>query len=372
MRVALNATCFNSRPSGAKQRFLGIHGNLVRNLPNCEFVIFEPVDCRMDSWFNNAPNVRTISTPIPSEGRFDKLINAYKFWKHHFSTEDIDIFEGFHLPFPNVLAHNRILTIHDIRRLHPRSSWIDRSVFRFALNQAVSVADLIITVSDAMKQELLPFCGNTPIHVISNGLDADAFGITPAESDLQSFRRKYTLPETFILAVGHLEQRKNYHRLLDAFYLLRKNGYGRHLLVVGNDSGERSKLESHINKLDLNDSVTILSGLTDLDLRCAYVLSQLFVFPSLYEGFGIPILEAMALGKPMALANIPVFREITNDNSTYFNPEHTTDIALKIHEILSFPDSQNRLIDSGRKRVLDFTYEKIGLQYLQLYRSLIN
>ena len=372
MRVALNATCFNHRPSGAKQRFLGIYGRLVHLMPNCEFIVFEPADCRMDTWFENALNVRTIPTPIPSEGRFVKFVNAFQFWKQSFSGENFDIFEGFHLPFPSVSARKRILTIHDVRRLHPDWGWTGRSIFRFSLNQSLKNVDLVITVSDAMKQELLPICNNVPIRVIPNGIDVETYGVTPNYSVLESFQTKYSLPENFILAVGHLEIRKNYHRLLDAISILRNKQCICHLLIIGNNSGEGKQLDALIRSLDISDQVTILSGLSDQEVRSAYELCRIFVFPSLYEGFGIPVLEAMAAGKPMVLADIPVFKEITEGKCIYFDSKSATDIALKINDLLFSPKEQIRQIASNLSRVNDFNYKNIALQYQHLFCSLTN
>jgi glycosyltransferase involved in cell wall biosynthesis len=370
LKVALNGTCFNERPSGAKQRFLGVYRNLASRMPQVEFVIYEPADCRMDRWFSDIPNIQTRPTPIPSEGRVGKLLYATRFWSQTLASERFDLFEGFHLPLPKTPTGKTLLTVHDIRRLHTDWSWPGRIAFRHALGRALKNTDLLVTVSEAMKQEVQPYCGNTPIHVIPNGLDTINNEV-PSDAELQTLRRKFGLPETFLLAVGHLEQRKNYPQLIDAISYLRAAGLHCHLLIIGNDSGERTFLESRISALKLNGQITLLSGLSDLEVRCAYALCSLFVFPSTYEGFGIPILEAMAAARPMALADIPVFREITEGCSAYFSPADSHDIALTIERVLSSPQEQARLIEYGQKRVWSYAYANIGAQYERLYLSLL-
>src|SRR5438105_1070917 len=94
VRIGLNATCFNERPSGAKQRFIGIYGELVRRLPEVEFVVYEPADCRVRSWFAGAPNVAGKRTPLRSEGRILKSLYALQYWRTGPHQERVDFFEG--------------------------------------------------------------------------------------------------------------------------------------------------------------------------------------------------------------------------------------------------------------------------------------
>jgi glycosyltransferase involved in cell wall biosynthesis len=340
-------------------------------MPEVEFVVFEPMDCRMAGWFSGLPNVRCRATPIPSEGRWGKLFTAARFWGEAFRRESFDLFEGFHLPFPKVSARKAILTVHDVRRLHPDWGWMGRTAFKQALTQAVGRADTVVTVSEAMRQELLPYCGQTPVCVIPNGIETEANEPAPTAADLAAFRRKLSLPADFLLAVGHLEQRKNYTRLIEALVHLRDAGRVSHLLIVGNESGERAALQAQIASCGLTGSVTIASGLSDMEVRCAYALCELFVFPSTYEGFGIPILEAMAANRPMALSEIPVFREITQGRSAYFSPVDAYDMARTILKVLSCKEEQERLIISGMERIKVYDYSHISLQYQYLYEILL-
>jgi glycosyltransferase involved in cell wall biosynthesis len=371
MKIALNATCFNDRPSGAKQRFLGIYGDLIHRLPEAEFVVFAPADCDMESWFSNAQNVRIRKTSIPSEGRWAKLLFSYTYWKRALSVEKYDIFEGFHLPQPKVASSKSILTLHDIRRLNGEYGWLERSTFRETLKHSLRNIDLVVTVSQSMLNEILPYCPNTPIRVVPNGIDISFYRTRPSEDELLAFRDKYSLPHTFMLSVGHLEKRKNYVKLIEAIASLAKRGRNYNLIIIGNDNGYRSVINTQIAKYNLENRIKILSGLSDNELRCAYWLCQLFVFPSVYEGFGIPVLEAMAVGRPLALSNIAVFREITEDQGAYFDPTDPEKMAFVIDRVFNSEEEQLKIIDYGQSRVAYFDYSEIGLQYQQLYSSLI-
>lgn len=368
MKVGLNATCINDRPSGAKQRFIGIYSELIKRMPTTEFVIYEPSDCRMGDWFDWAPNVVVKKTPIPSEGRVHKILLGLRFWKNELRRENFDIFEGFNMPLFKSPTGKTLLTIHDIRRMHPEWGFVGRIAYRYALKKALRNADILITVSEAMKQELLQFYPRQQISVIYNGLNLKAFD-QDISLYLDVFREKYSIFGEFILAVGHIEHRKNYSGLLDCMALLRDWGLSLNLIIIGNDSGERKILQNKIASLNLGKNVIFLSGLTDLDVRCAYKLCHLFVFPSKYEGFGIPILEAMASGCAMALSDIPVFREITQNRSNYFPPDDVEAMANTIQKVLRPNDENQKLRAYGYDRVKDFSFESISRGLENLYAN---
>lgn len=370
MRIALNATCFDERASGAKQRFVGIYCALAQRMPKAEFVIFEPHDYSLRCFFNGYPNVQMIPTPLESSGRFRRFVKARLYWANLFKNQHFDIFEGFHLPLPRAPGTKSVFTLHDLRPFQVSSSFFDRTLFSLALKRAISHVDVLVTVSQSMKRELLPISGETPVHVIYNGINVSRMMASPSIAQVNEFRSKYNLYSGFILSVGHLEPRKNYPNLLLAIALLRRWGANYRLLIVGNDSGSRSHIESRIEALGLQDSVQIASGLSDVEVKCAYHLSELFVFPSFYEGFGIPILEAMATGCPLALSDIPVFREITQNQSAYFSSSDPTDIARVIDRLIRSPSEQSRQCRYGFQRVSQFSYSQIAESYFQLYNNL--
>ena len=368
LKIGLNATCLNDRPSGAKQRFVGVYGELVKRLPDAEFVVYEPADCRVGAWFDGAPNVTARRTPLPSEGRVSKFLQGLGYWRMELSRERFDLFEGFNQPLVRAPTGQTLLTIHDIRRMYSEYGVLERTVYKLALGNSIAHADHVITVSETMKQEILGFFPGVSISVIYNGLNATEFA-TVTDADLQTVRRKYGLPENFVLAVGHLERRKNYLRLIDAMAKLRDRGQSCSLLIVGNDSGERKVIEERIESAKLTGTVKFLNGLSDLEVRCVYKLCSLFVFPSSYEGFGIPILEAMAAERPMVLSDIPVFREITQDKGVYFPHDDAEAMAAAIEAVLSSGSERARLIDYGKERVQAFSFQSLAGQLENLYRS---
>jgi len=250
LKIGLNGTCFNDRPSGAKQRFIGIYGELVKRLPEAEIVVYEPIDCRVGAWFDDAPNVTVRRTPVPSQGCAQKLLRGLFYWPTAISREGFDIFEAFNIPNVKAPTGKTLLTIHDIRGMRSESGVLKRAAFKVFLERTLRAADHVITVSEAMKVEILGFFPWVPISVIYNGLDLDAFD-TVKESNLETVRIKYSLPESFLLAVGHLEPRKNYLKLIDAMVQLRDRGQPCNLIIIGNDSGQRQMIESKTQAVGL-------------------------------------------------------------------------------------------------------------------------
>ena len=196
MKVGLNATCLNARPSGAKQRFIGIYRELVKRMPDTEFVVYEPSDCRVGSWFEGAPNVSARRTPIPSEGRVKKLIGGLRYWGSTLYQEKYDLFEGFHMPLVKAPTGKTLLTIHDIRGIDSEYGSLSRAVIKKFLGSSIRAADHVITVSEAMKEEILNNYPEVPISVIYNGLDVCGFDAI-TESDLLACAKSLHYPKNF-------------------------------------------------------------------------------------------------------------------------------------------------------------------------------
>lgn len=369
MKIGLNATCLNDRPSGAKQRFEGIYGSLVQELPEAEFVLYEPDDCRIGDWFKGAPNVTPRRTPLPSTGRLAKFAFGLGYWPLVLRRERFDFFECFNQPLVRSPSGKTLTTIHDIRRVYADWGLAERQLYTQSLRRTLARVDQVITVSHTMKAEILDFHPSARVEVIYNGLDPLLFGAV-TEPDLLATRRKFGLTADFLLAVGHFERRKNYLRLIDSMRLLAQRGVPCDLVIVGNDSGERRLVEDRVAAHGLTARVRILSGLSDLEVRCVYKLSRAFVFPSSYEGFGIPILEAMAAGVPPVLSDIAVFREITEGKGVYFPHDDPGAMADAIADVLTSDTLRRQLTEYGTRRVQDFSFQSLAAQVARLYRQM--
>jgi len=369
MKIGLNATCFNDRPSGAKQRFIGMYNELFKLMPDAQFIIFQPEDCSFENWFDEFKHVSFYTTPIPSEGRLNKFFKGFFFWNKILRREKFDLFEGFNLPMFKNRYGKTVMTIHDLRGLKSEYSLLYRKIFKTVLNMSFKNCDHIITGSKIIQKDISSLFPKSSISVIYNGIDAEKYSSTNMK-DFSNIQSRLNLPEKFLLAVGHFEKRKNYIRLLNAISKLKGDARDFSLVIIGNNNGELENIIEHIDLLNMKDRVKIYSGLTDLEVYCAYKSCSLFIFPSLYEGFGIPILEAMNAKAPVLLSDIDVFKEITENALSYFNPIKVQSIQDSIQLILSDVNLKDRNINYGQKRIQLFTFKKLASQLEGIYRDL--
>lgn len=369
MRIGLNATGFTDRPSGARQRFVGIYGALVRQRPDWTFLVYEPADCRVADWFDGAPNVVARGTPFAGSGRLRRMARNLTYWRGAFAADALDLFENFVLPLVAHPTAATVLTIHDIRSLYepgnPVATRLRRRVFRHAFSRA----DRIIAVSEAVRAEILAFDPRASVSTVYNGVDPAAFAAPPA-AEIAAVGARYGLPDRYVLAIGHLEARKNLGLLVEAIAILRDAGTPRPLAIVGNDGGMRDAIRARIGELALGDRVTMIEHADDATVRALYAGCDLLAFPSRYEGFGIPILEAMAAGKPMVLADTPVFRELTAGQGVYFPVDDARAVAQAIERVLRAPEERARQIAFGRERLRDFAFDRLADQVAAIYAAL--
>jgi glycosyltransferase involved in cell wall biosynthesis len=370
VRIGLNATCFNDRPSGAKQRFVGIYGALIRRCPDIEFLIYEPRDCAVASWFAGATNVRSVRTPLLSDNRWRRWLRGLVYWRTQLARDKIGLFETFHLPLVRAPHCPTIVTIHDARPILPDVPMLKRLVAGSILRGALSDADQVITVSNAMRAELLAIEPSATITTIYNGIDATPWSQGNVDVT-EATRKRLRMPRDFILAVGHLEKRKNYARLIEAIAILRETRPGLALVIVGNDGGDRGAIASEIEHRGLLDRVLLLQNVSDDDLASIYRLSRLVVFPSCYEGFGIPILEAMAARRPLVVSDLPVFVELTEGIGCYFPPSNAAAMTDAIGSVLDDPELERDLVAYGDTRMRAFGFDQLAAQVEDVYRRIL-
>jgi len=370
MKIGLNATCFNERPSGAKQRLLGLYLPTIRAMADVKFIVYLAGDVDTSFWFEELNNVSIRRTPIRSEGRWGRIISGLAYWPKALLQDRVDLFEGFHLPPIGNPSGKTLLTIHDVRGVHAHTQYSNKPLYQMVLKRSVLRSDVIITVSDTMRQEILSLFPNARIKRIYNGIDVHMFDRVN-ENDVEQYVLERQLPSDFLLSIGHYEIRKNYSRLIDAIALLKTRGFSIPLVIAGNDSGQYDKLQRKVVEAGLESQIILLKNLNDQEIRLLYRACRMFIFPSAYEGFGIPLLEAMAAGKPFLLSDIAVFRELSENKGSYFRYDDIGAMAQGIEALAGSHNEQERLIKYGGTRVTDFSYENLSQELISLYQSQI-
>ena len=179
---------------------------------------------------------------------------------------------------------------------------------------------------------------------------------------------KYGVPTPYVLYVGSAAARKNITRLLRAFAEVHPQHPGMHLVVAGVPHWRSSPLAALVDRLALGDSLYFTGFVDEADLPALYSAAQLFVFPSLMEGFGLPVLEAMACGTPVITADGSSLREVAGDAARLVDPHSVASIAAAMHELLGSADRAELLRQKGLERVRNFSWQRVAQQTLDVYR----
>ncbi|MGN6122349.1 MAG: glycosyltransferase family 4 protein [Sphingomonas oligoaromativorans] len=363
MRIGLNATCFNDRPSGANRRFFSIYGKVIRQNPEIEFFIYEAADYPAARHFSGAANVIARPTPLPSVGRIERTLRGAAFWPRTLPADRLDLFETFSLPVIIGAPCPVLLTIHDLRPIRREEPLIARLMAKAVLHHGFSAARHVIAVSETVKHEISSIRREVAVSTVYNGIDVGAF--SPPDMGC-----RWAVPQEFLLSVGHIEPRKNFGLLVDAVALLRAQGLARPLVLVGRDGGGMATLRRRIAGQGVGDLVTIIEDADDGAMRALYERCRMVAVPSRYEGFGIPLLEAMAARRALVTSDIPVFRELTEEWGARFPVDDAKAAAVVIERVWSDAGERARLVAHGAERVKSFDIETPARRIGALYREL--
>jgi len=266
----------------------------------------------------------------------------------------------------------RVVTFHDVTffLLPERYPPLRRAYFRAASRAGARLADLVIAVSKTVKADVERHLEMPPERVRAVPLAA-APSYRPLDdaTRLAAVRAKYGLPERFVLNVGALEPGKNQATLVRAFHRLKGQNPNQGLVIAGPPAWRYERLIRLADKLGLRDQVRFLNYVPADDLVALYNLADLFVFPSLYEGFGLPPLEAMACGLPVVASTAPALREVLDGAALLVHPLDVTALADAIGVALADEPLRSRLREAGLARATLFSWERTARETAAVYRE---
>lgn len=268
-----------------------------------------------------------------------------------------------------------VLHIHDVsfRVYKNLIGRMDRFFLSLFIPHALSRANRIVTPSLFTKNEIHAYFGTAleKIAVIPNAVGSDFF--TTDHGDPALVREKYRLPERYVLSVGTLQPRKNIPLLIRAFAELRSRMSDIHLVIVGNRKGHHFDIgiDQALRELHIEPFVHFPGFIEERDLPVVFRGALVFVFPSLYEGFGIPLLEAMSQRVPVVSSDIPCLREVAGDGALYFDPSSIAICQEKLYTLLTDKEQRERVLLYGEERLHLYSWEKSALSLLSLYDALL-
>ncbi|MFQ5789247.1 MAG: glycosyltransferase family 4 protein [Acidobacteriota bacterium] len=365
MRIGIDGHHLNGKPQGTRTYLLGLIREVVRLAPEDQFLLysFRPEETR--ALLMDTPLTHRHLFPETARLRLPLVVPA---------LEILDRLDLFHSQYicPPFSAVPEVVSIHDILfETHPElfeGAFSKRSVW--LIRRSARRARYVLTVSEFCRRALLERYGlpEDRVVVTPDGVDRGRFRpLTPAPI-LAGVRARSQLDAPFLLTVGRLEPRKNLERLIRAFdRVRRKLDLKLRLVLAGGEDFRFESIHREAERLP-PDAVRFLGPVCDEDLPALYNLARALIFPSLVEGFGMPVLEALACGTPVVSSRRGALPEVAADAVVWVEPEDETSIATGIETILTDSELIPRLREEGLKRATFFSWEESARRTLEVYR----
>lgn len=348
---------------------------LAKYFPENHYILFAPKH-QSNSRLHDIQQSACVSFRFPQK-RLSQIFSSL--WRlvgvsNDIRQNNIDIYHGLsgEIPLKINRTHTRtIVTIHDLIFLRYPQYYnpIDRLIYRWKSKYACLHADKIIAISECTKRDIVEFFHISPekIDVIYQGCHPIFQNKVPAERQ-KKVRNLYKLPHTFILNVGTIEPRKNLMLAVKSLLHLPEEI---HLVAVGKKTTYLSEIEHFIEQHRIHHRVHILQNVPLENLVALYSLATVFVYPSLFEGFGIPIIEALWQGIPTIAATGSCLEEAGGKHSMYIHPEDDKELAEKILQIYRHPHIAREMSEKGLVYVQKFNDSLIARQLITTYSKLI-
>jgi glycosyltransferase involved in cell wall biosynthesis len=288
----------------------------------------------------------------------------------------VDLFHAPHYVVSPLTTCPTVVTIHDCIHLRFPQYLPSRAAHLYArtfMSMAATRARRILTVSEASKDDILHYLKVPPskIEVIHNALD-ERLAAAPTPEDIARVRDRFMLNAPFVLYAGNIKPHKNVDRLIEAFAILRaRGGQDIKLLIIGDEISKYPNLRRLVHRFQLHQHVRFLGFVPDATLAALYRLATVFVFPSLYEGFGLPPLEAMASGTPVITSNVSSLPEVVGDAALLIDPMNASAIADAMARVLSDEPLRAELVRRGLERVKAFSWERSVRRTREVYAEVL-
>jgi glycosyltransferase involved in cell wall biosynthesis len=286
--------------------------------------------------------------------------------------ERVTLFHAPHYVLPPLVSCRSVVTIHDCIHLMFPQYLPNRFALAYArtsIAMAAKRATRILTVSESSKRDILRFVDipADKIDVIYNAYD-ERFGIEPLEEDVVRVAERYQLRDEFVLYAGNVKPHKNLTRLIEAFHIVRKRGLDHlKLILIGDQISRYAELRRAVHRHQLHKYVRFFGYVPEETLAVMYRLAGVFVFPSLYEGFGLPPLEAMASGTPVVTSSVSSLPEVAGDAALLVDPYDPTAIADGIYKVLTDETVRRSMRQKGVARAQQFSWEDSVRRVRRIY-----
>lgn len=376
---------FDGKRAANNKTGLGNYSRHIINLlasifPDNRYTVFLPKNGKNPQFQAILGENRNIEVVTPTSGFWKKFSSLWRVFgiRNEISAFQDVIYHGLSNELPLTIKKTQaksVVTIHDLifLRFPQYYKFLDRMIYSYKFRKSCQNADRIIAVSECTKRDIVEFFGIEPdkIAVIYQGCDK-VFRTETDNATLQNVKQKYNLPDRFLLNVGSIEERKNALLIVKALPILTEK---LPLVIIGKRTKYTSKIEKAANDLGVSGLLHILDKVPFEDLAPIYRLSEVFIYPSRYEGFGIPIIEAINCGVPVIAATGSCLEEAGGPDCQYVNPDDEKALVQAIERTTDKPENQDyrrNSIAKSKEYVKRFSEEKQAEQLMDCYIGLGN
>jgi glycosyltransferase involved in cell wall biosynthesis len=344
--------------------------SLATFYPNNQYLLYTP-KTRTNKRIDFLKAFKNIQTVLPKR----RVLTSW--WRtrgvvKYLVRDEIELYHGLSHELPYGIQKTglrSVVTVHDLifMRFPQYFGRVSRTIYLAKLKYACRISDRIVAVSQRTKDDLIELLNisRDKIDVVYQGCDP-SFKATCTPAQKQAILKKYNIKSKYILSVGTIEERKNLQVLIKA---MSKVDPAIKLVVVGRQTAYAELVKETIHRYHLTERMIFLSAVDFADLPALYQSASIFVYPSRYEGFGIPILEALNSGTPVIAATGSCLEEAGGPDSLYTDPDNDRELAGKINLVLADEVLRERMIISGKEYAHNFDDDKLAAQLMAVYNN---
>jgi glycosyltransferase involved in cell wall biosynthesis len=350
--------------------------SLSQNFPKNDYLLFTPEVRREAAEISYACHNVNQQTITPND--LWKLPGIAGLWRSVFQgmkhcQSQLDIFHGLsnEIPLFKSKSTKYVVTVHDLIfcRYPELFNPIDVQIYKMKMSRSCRAADQVIAVSEQTKDDLISYFQLDPakIKVVYQGVH-EIFNEDVSLEKRQTVKQRYNLPERYLLFVSTIDKRKNVQLILQA--LKERRDWDLPLVVVGKPTSYLTELKSYVQEHGLQKKVIFLHSVTFEDLPAVYKMAHVFIYPSYFEGFGIPIIEAQRMGVPVITSTGSCFREAGGNGALYCAPDDPSELIANI-DLLNDENCRENLIEKGYRNLRRFDQKIISGQLMEIYEEVM-
>lgn len=371
MRIGFDAKRAYKNRSGLGNYSRTVIEILEENYPNEEYILYTPTENKVFPF--KTDKQRVVSPKSLFFKKFHFVWRTYGITKE-LEKDEVDLYHGLSHELPKGIENTNtksIVTVHDLIfvRFPHLFNRLDVNIYKNKLKYACSIADKVIAISEQTKQDLIDYINldESKIELVYQGCD-NQFLNQKSDEEKQRIKQKYNLPEEYLLYVGTIEERKNSLQILKA---VKSVGIDIPIVIVGRKTDYYEKLEKFISENGMEKQVYFYHNAEFIDFPSIYQMAKLFVYPSIFEGFGIPILEAINSRVPVITSKGSCFKETGGEHSIYVDHDDTEALAQAIQQVISDQNLRKMMVENSLEHAKMFTDEKVAARLMEVYKSVV-